>query len=144
MSTLENAILLAVQAHKGQVDKANKPYILHPLRMMLQMQSEDEMIAAVLHDVVEDTAHTLDGLRQSGYAAHIIAAIDCLTNRAGESYEDFATRARSNPLARKVKLADIEDNMDIRRISDPQERDFERLKRYRKAWSELKDDKVTL
>jgi (p)ppGpp synthase/HD superfamily hydrolase len=137
VAKLEDAILLAVQAHRGQTDKNGLPYILHPLRMMTRMRTEDEMIVAVLHDVVEDTEHTLDDLRQAGYAAHIVEAIDCLTRREDESYEDFTQRARSNPLALRVKLADLEDNMDIRRIADPQERDFERLKRYRRAWRAL-------
>lgn len=137
MPTIEDAITLAVQAHRGQTDKNGQPYILHPLRMMSRMRTEDEMIVAVLHDVIEDTPHALDDLRKAGYAEHILAAIDCLTRREDESYEDFVQRAGSNPLARSVKLADLEDNMDIRRISAPQERDFERLKRYRRAWREL-------
>lgn len=136
-SLLEDAILLAAQAHRGQTDKSGQPYILHPLRMLARLRTEDEMIVAMLHDVVEDTPHTLDDLRRAGYAEHILEAIDGLTRREGETYEDFIQRAKANPLALTVKLADLEDNMDIRRIADPQEGDFERLRRYRHAWREL-------
>ncbi|MBI4278385.1 MAG: GTP pyrophosphokinase [Armatimonadetes bacterium] len=137
MATLEDAILLAVQAHRGQRDKAGAPYILHPLRLMLRMTSEAEMMAAVLHDVIEDTHHTLDDLRRAGYPEEVLEALNCLTHRTGESYDAFIARIKPNPLARKVKIADLEDNMDIRRISDLRPKDVQRLKRYQQAWAEL-------
>jgi (p)ppGpp synthase/HD superfamily hydrolase len=137
MATLEDAILLAVQAHQGQKDKAGAPYVLHPLRLMLRMGSDIEMMVAVLHDVVEDTPYTLLDLQQAGYPEQVLEALDCLTRRQNETYEEFIERVKANPLARKVKIADLEDNMDIRRISDLQEKDMERLKRYRRAWSAL-------
>jgi len=138
MATLETAILLAAQAHQGQVDKAGKPYILHPLRMMLALQSEHEMMAAVLHDVVEDTPHTLDDLQQLGFPAPVLAAVECLTRRADETYEMFIERLRPNSLARAVKLADLEDNMDVRRLASIDESDWRRLRRYREAWASLR------
>jgi (p)ppGpp synthase/HD superfamily hydrolase len=137
MATLENAIQLAVQAHRGQKDKAGAPYILHPVRVMLHMGTDIEMMAAVLHDVLEDTQYTLLDLQQAGYPQRVLEALDCLTRRENETYEEFIGRIKTNPLARKVKIADLEDNMDIRRISDPQEKDMERLKKYRRAWSDL-------
>ena len=137
MPTLEDAIFLAVQAHHGQQDKAGAPYVLHPLRVMLRMTSEEEMITAVLHDVVEDTPYTLQDLRQAGYSEHVLAALDGVTRREGESYEEFIERVLPNALASKIKIADLEDNMDLRRISNPQEQDMERLKRYRRAWFRL-------
>jgi (p)ppGpp synthase/HD superfamily hydrolase len=137
MATLENAIQLAVQAHRGQKDKAGAPYILHPVRVMLRMGTDIEMMAAVLHDVLEDTQYTLLDLQQAGYPQRVLEALDCLTRRENETYEEFIERVKTNPLARKVKIADLEDNMDIRRISDPQEKDMERLKKYRRAWSDL-------
>lgn len=140
MATLEDAIRLAVQAHRGQKDKAGAPYILHPLKLMLRMRSEVERMVAVLHDVVEDTPYTLLGLQQAGYPEPVLEALDCLTRRGNETYEEFIERVKANPLARKVKIADLEDNMDIRRISDPQEKDMERLKKYRRAWSELTEE----
>lgn len=137
MPTLEDAILLAVQAHRGQKDRADQPYILHPLRMMFRLRTEKEMMAAVLHDVVEDTAVTLGDLRAAGYPSEVIDAVDCLSRRDDESYEDFIERIKSNPLAVRVKLADLEDNMDIRRIRQVSEGDIERLQKYQRAWRAL-------
>jgi (p)ppGpp synthase/HD superfamily hydrolase len=137
MSKLEEAILLAVQAHQGQVDKADKPYILHPLRMMLKMRTEKEMMAAVLHDVVEDTRWTLDELREKGFPEEVLVAVECLTKRDGEDYLAFVSRAKANPVARQVKIADIEDNMDVRRISNFTLEDAKRMVRYNKAWQLL-------
>ena len=137
MATLEDAIQLAVQAHRGQKDKVGAPYILHPLRVMLRMRSDVGRMVAVLHDVLEDTQYTLLDLQQAGYPQRVLEALDCLTWRENETYEEFIERVKADPLARKVKIADLEDNMDIRRISDPQEKDMERLKKYRRAWSDL-------
>jgi (p)ppGpp synthase/HD superfamily hydrolase len=134
--------VLAVQAHQGQRDKAEAPYILHPLRVMLRMRSDVERMIAVLHDVVEDTPYTLLDLQQAGYPEQVLEALDCLTRRENETYEEFIERVKANPLARKVKIADLEDNMDIRRISDLQEKDVERLKRYRRAWLALTKEPV--
>lgn len=137
MPTIEDAIALAVAAHRGQVDKSKKPYILHPLRVMLRMKSEEEQIIAVLHDVVEDTPYTLERLRELGYSEEILAALDCLTRREGESYQEFIERISQNPIARRVKLADLEDNMDVKRLSEVGPREAERLSRYCKAWQRL-------
>lgn len=137
MSTLERAILLAAQHHQGQVDKAGAPYILHPLRVMFRCHNTDAMTAAVLHDTVEDTALTLDDLRREGFSETIVNAVDCLTRRDDETYDAFTERVMANPLAREVKLSDLEDNMDLRRIADPQPKDFERLARYRRAYEKL-------
>lgn len=140
MSTIEHAILIAVQAHRGQVDKADAPYILHPLRLMLRMESDVERMVAVLHDVVEDSAVTLDDLRRAGFADSVINALDCLTHRPDEPYEHYIARVKGNALASRVKLADLEDNMDIRRLDhQPTERDWLRLKKYRQAWALLRE-----
>ncbi len=116
MSTLERAIALAAQAHEGQVDKSGQPYILHPIRVMLHVPTLDQKIAAILHDVVEDTSVTLDDLRREGFAEHILAAVDALTKRPGESRMDAAKRAGSDKIALMVKLSDLRDNMDPSRI----------------------------
>ncbi len=139
MPTLEDAILLAVQAHRGQVEKAGQPYILHLLRVMFRVDSEQERMVAVLHDLVEDTHYTLDDLRALGYPPDVLAALDGLTRRPDETYEQFIERAAANPLARRVKLADLEDNLDIRRLSVLTGRDLERLQRYLHAWRTLKE-----
>jgi hypothetical protein len=134
LSTLERAIAIAAEAHAGQVDKAGAVYVLHPLRMMLGLASNDERIVAVLHDVCEDCpGWTFDRLRQEGFAEHIIAALDSVTKRDGEDYEAFVLRAASNPIGRRVKLADLRDNSDLARIAMPTPHDLERVEKYRRA-----------
>jgi (p)ppGpp synthase/HD superfamily hydrolase len=136
---LDNALHIAVAAHKGQKDKADNPYILHPLRLMMRMQTETEMIVAVLHDVVEDSDWTLDMLRDEGFSQEILAAVDCVTRREGESYQAFNERLAPNPLARKVKIADLEDNMDIRRLPTVTTEEQARMNRYLETWRYLRE-----
>jgi (p)ppGpp synthase/HD superfamily hydrolase len=140
MANLEHAILLAVNVHRGQTDKAGAPYILHPLRMMMRMQTDAERMAAVLHDVVEDTPWTLEALRAEGFPDEVLEAVDRLTRRAGEPYDDFVRRAAEHPVARRVNIADLEDNLDVRRIAQVTEKDAERLTRYHRAWRSLVSD----
>src|SRR6266446_2551617 len=125
MATIEDAILIAAEAHRGQTDKAGAPYILHPLRVMLRLKSEAEMLTAALHDVVEDSNWTLEMLRARGFPEEVLAAVDCLTRRADETYDEFTERVKPNPLAVRVKLADLEDNMDQTRIANPSDKDGE-------------------
>lgn len=132
-SLIERAIAIALTAHSGQVDKAGAPYILHPLRLMVQMDTEDEQLAALLHDVVEDSDLTLDDLRDVGLPESVLAALALLTHQAGEDYEDYVRQIADNPLARKVKLADLADNMRLDRIPNPTPKDLERLEKYREA-----------
>jgi len=138
MPSLEESIILAVRAHRGQKDKAGAPYILHPLRLMLRMETDTERTVAVLHDVVEDSPYSLEKLNKAGYPPEIIEALDCLTRRENEPYATFIERVQTNPLALKVKTADLEDNMDIKRFKTMTEKDLERLDTYRKAWNSLK------
>ena len=138
-SQLERAITIATEAHCKQLDKAGAPYILHPLRVMSRFNSEAERIVAVLHDVVEDTDWTLERLSQEGFSAEVVQAVDCVTRREGESYDDFVKRSAANPLARRVKIADLEDNMDIRRLEAVIPKDAERLNKYLQAWKYLND-----
>jgi (p)ppGpp synthase/HD superfamily hydrolase len=133
MSTLERAVAIAAQAHAGQVDKAGQPYILHPLRVMLRVSTEEERIAAVLHDVVEDTTVTLEQLAEEGFSQAVVEAVKALTKLPGESRIDAAARAADNQVARKVKLADNAENMDLSRIANPTEKDFARLKEYERV-----------
>ncbi len=141
MPTIEEAIIWATEVHRGQVDKAGNPYILHPLRVMLRMTSAEARFVAILHDTIEDSEHTLDDLRALGYSETIIAAVDAITRRDGETYEEFILRLKPNPLARAVKLADLLDNLDLRRANPVvAEKDAERLARYQRAWIELTRD----
>ena len=137
MATLDRAIQIAAQAHEGQRDKAGDPYILHPLRMMLRMRQDEERIVAVLHDVVEDSDWTLDDLRREGFSEVVVEAVDALTRREDETYEAFVERAGRYPLARQVKLADLEDNMDVTRLRSITEKDQARLDRYHRARQHL-------
>jgi len=133
MSTLERAIAIAAQAHAGQLDKAGQPYILHPIRVMLRVEGINEKIAAVLHDVVEDSSVTLDQLAAEGFPHEVLSAVQALTKQSGESRLEAAQRAAANPIARRVKLADNAENMDLSRIANPTAKDHARLEEYRKV-----------
>lgn len=134
---LDRAIAIAVDAHRGVLDKSGQPYMLHPLRMMCRVTGTEEKIVAVLHDVVEDTAWTMGQIRAEGFSDQVLDALDRVTQREGELYEDFIERSAANPISRAVKLADLEDNMDIRRLDAVTPREAERLEKYRRAWKRL-------
>jgi len=152
---LEKAIKIAVEAHTGQVDKGGNPYILHPLRVMLSLNSEEERIVGVLHDVVEDCeGWTWERLKEQGCSDKIIEALKSVSKTLEEEkqfkemddpdekmehYLQFIQRAKTNKIGRNVKAADIRDNLDISRIDDITERDINRLNRYKKALSILTD-----
>jgi (p)ppGpp synthase/HD superfamily hydrolase len=102
---LDDAVALAARAHAGQFDKAGKPYIDHPLRVMARVTTPDERVAAILHDVVEDTAVTLGDLRGGGCPEEVVAAVDSLTKRLGEDKMAYYRRVASNPIALVVKRA---------------------------------------
>jgi (p)ppGpp synthase/HD superfamily hydrolase len=139
--TVADAVALAAEKHHDAVDKGGAPYILHPLRMMLRMSNPTEMMAAVLHDVVEDgPGWTVDRLKEEGIPPEVVAAVSSLTKLKEEEddYDSFIRRAASNPVARRVKLADLEDNMDLGRISNPTEKDYARIEKYRSAYAFLR------
>jgi (p)ppGpp synthase/HD superfamily hydrolase len=134
MHLLEACIGVAVEAHAGQLGRDDRPYILHPLQVMLQMDTEDEMMVAVLHDALEDSGLTGQDLASLGLPEAVLEAVALLTHDREElDYESYVRRLRSNPLARKVKLADLAHNMDLRRLPDPGPADLRRLQRYRRA-----------
>jgi (p)ppGpp synthase/HD superfamily hydrolase len=126
---VEQAFQLAADQHCGQRDKAGKPYIWHVIRVALHMDTEQEQIVALLHDVVEDSATTLGELQQM-FGTTITDAIDHLTRRAGESYPAYIERLKSNALARKVKLADLNDNMNQTRLDEAGAVEMARMYRY--------------
>ncbi len=130
---LDKAIIIAVNAHSGQVDKAGEDYICHPLRVMLKLKTEEERIVGILHDVIEDTNMTYEQLRSEGFSETIIIALKNVTKEKVETYTDFVNRAKSNEISRVVKLADLEDNLDIARIHNPSKKDYERLEKYKNA-----------
>ncbi|MCS3715470.1 hypothetical protein GGP64_003324 [Salinibacter ruber] len=139
MPTLGDAIALAAEAHAGQTDKAGAPYVLHLLRVMQAQESTEARMAGVLHDLVEDTDYTFEDLEEMGYPSEVIEALRHVTKRNGESYADFAKRAGQHRVARQVKTADLEDNMDVTRLDSVGEEDAERLDKYLRAHRHLTD-----
>lgn len=129
-ATLEQAIEIAVKAHKGQVDKNGEPYILHPLRVMLKLNTETAQIVGVLHDVVEDTEVTLDDLRREGFSEQVITSLFILTHTKDKTYESYIKDIAKDHIATQVKLADLQDNTDIRRTTNPPMNHS----KYQKAW----------
>ncbi len=134
---LELAIAIAHKAHAHQIDKAGQPYIGHPLTVMAQMDTLESQIVAVLHDAIEDSDLTIEKLTVQGFPEIITEALLAITKFDGELYEDYILRVKSNPIARKVKIADVTHNMDISRIANPTDKDFQRLKKYKKVLKEL-------
>ena len=143
MSTLERAIQIATEAHKGQLDKAGRDYIGHPLRVMEMGKTEDEKIVGVLHDVIEDTGWTFEMLEAEGFSREVIEALKCVTKLSeNENYDEFIERVKKNPLAVAVKINDLTDNMDIRRLPYLSDKDVKRLKKYLKAYKKLTGEPV--
>lgn len=110
-----------------------EPYILHPLRVMLGVTSRVAQIVAVLHDVVEDSDTTLSALAEQGFSQAILDALDCITHRPGEAYEDYVDRLAANPIARQVKLSDLRDNLANNRSLRPTSETLARIARYERA-----------
>ncbi|MFK2341608.1 GTP pyrophosphokinase [Bacteroides fragilis] len=138
-SLLEKAFQIAIDAHKGQTDKAGAPYISHPIRVSNRCSTDDERIVALLHDTIEDTEVTAEYLLMEGFPRNIVDAILSVTRNEDENYEDFIKRSRLNPIGRQVKLHDLEDNMDITRLNELTEKDLYRLNKYIKAYKYLKE-----
>lgn len=138
MSTLQRAIEIATTAHKEQFDKAGNDYIGHPLRVMEMGKTDEEKIVGVLHDVVEDSSWTFEALEAEGFSKEIIDALRCVTKTSeNENYDAFIERIKKNPLATAVKINDLTDNMDIRRLPYLSDKDVKRLKKYLKAYKRL-------
>ena len=137
---LHRAIEIALDAHKNVSDKGGNPYILHPLRLMLQMDSEEEMIVAILHDVVEDSEKwSFDKLKEEGFSKKIINSLRSVTKENNnEDYEKFIDRSIKDKIGRKVKIADISDNLDISRLKEVTDKDILRINKYKKALAKLK------
>ncbi len=137
MNIIEKSLQIALQAYAGKVDKAGRPYILHPLRLMAKMETDDERSVALLHDVIEDSEFTAIPLREAGIPLRIVVAVQCLTKLDGEDYDQFIQRVLTNELAVKVKKADIQDNLDVLRLDKLTDDDLERVRKYHAAWKVL-------
>ena len=122
------------KAHEGQFDKAGVPYIFHPITVASFMEDEDTTVVALLHDVIEDTDYTIEKLRDLGFTEEQLEAIDCMTHRENENYLDYVRRVKNNPIAKAVKYGDLRHNMDLSRIKNHTEKDFNRIKnKYKRA-----------
>ena len=136
---LEKAIQIAVEAHAGTKDKGGKAYILHPISVMMRVETEEEKIVAILHDVVEDTDWTFDALRKEGFSETVIEALETVTKSSEEEdYDDFIQRSLKNDIGRKVKIADLRENLDVTRIGELYPKDIERINKYKRALQTLK------
>jgi len=136
--TLQRAIEIAIDAHKGQTDKYGAPYIGHVMRVMNLGRTEEEKICGVLHDVVEDTSWTFEQLAAEGFSPEILEALRCVTKLSeDEDYDHFTARILPNRLACLVKLNDLTDNMDLRRIPEVKEKDVARFNKYLKAYRQV-------
>lgn len=133
MNFLEKAISIAVNVHSGVTDKGGSPYILHPLRLMLKFSKEDEMIVAVLHDVIEDTDIAITDFIDLGFSDSVINALQFLSKNSSETYQEYIEKISINELARKIKIEDLKDNMDLSRLSEITPKDLERIIKYHQA-----------
>lgn len=132
---------LVVDAHDGQFDKGGLPYVLHPLKVMHYLKSDDEelQIIALGHDIIEDTDVTEGQLAEIGFSERVIAAIRALTKIKGETYEGYKDRVKANPDAVRVKMADLRHNSDIRRLKGVTEKDIARVVKYHNFYLELQE-----
>jgi (p)ppGpp synthase/HD superfamily hydrolase len=139
MSNLYRAIKIAAQAHAGQFDRGGEPYILHPLRVMVRCKTDEERTVAILHDVVEDCPDwPLERLAAEGFSPAVLSGIDAVTKRDGEDYDAFIERAGRDPIGRVVKIEDLTDNMDLRRLPRTiTDRDLARQAKYARALAAL-------
>ncbi|CAN5173654.1 HD domain-containing protein [soil metagenome] len=140
MRLIEQSLAIALRAYSGKTDKAGREYILHPLRLMARMQTPVEMSVALLHDVIEDSDISAAQLLDEGIPPEVVDAVLCLTRQSTETYQDFVLRAKKNPLARKIKIVDIEDNINVLRLQSLNESDLARVGKYHDAWRVLTAD----
>ena len=135
----DRALKIAIKAHEGQKDKSGREYVMHPIRVAERCKDPKAKIVALLHDTIEDTYVTAEYLREQGFPEEIVEGILSVTKHEGETYEEFVRRASINPIGKEVKKADLEDNMDIRRLMEITDEDVKRLRKYLRAWQYLTD-----
>ena len=136
---LGKMLLIATNAHAGQFDRGGAPYILHPLKVMHYLKSEDEELQCIAlgHDVIEDTDVTFKDLRDAGISARVINGIAALTKMPGETYEEYKAKVFMNPDSMRVKMADLRHNTDIRRLKGVTDKDLERIAKYQRFYVDL-------
>ena len=129
----KQAIRLCFEAHKDQLDKSGLPYVFHPFHLAEQMTEENTVVAALLHDVVEDTPYTFDDLLAMGFGEEVVAALRLLTHDDAVPYMDYVANIKANPIARAVKLADLRHNSDLSRLDAVDEKALRRCEKYAEA-----------
>lgn len=135
----EKAMQIAIKVHEGQVDKGGNDYINHPIRVSENCSSDEEKIVALLHDTIEDGNIASEYLLLVGFSQEVVDAVLSISRKRGEDYFEFIQRCKANPIGRRVKIADLKDNMDITRLNELTEKDIERLKKYHKAYKMLNE-----
>ena len=129
----KKALKLCFEAHKNQLDKSGMPYVFHPFHLAEQMETEETVVAALLHDVMEDTDYTAEDLKEMGFDGDVLDALLLLTHQDGVDYMDYVKKIKSNPIARAVKLADLTHNSDLTRLDTVDQKALERKEKYKKA-----------
>lgn len=131
---LARAISIAAVGFEKVKDKGGHPYILHCLRVMNQMDTEEEKIVAILHDTVEDGVITIEELIKERFSQNVIYALILLTHEKGKPYDEYIKGIATYALATKVKLADLKDNSDITRLKGLTKKDFDRMEKYHRSY----------
>ena len=137
----KKALKLSFEAHKNQVDKSGMPYVYHPFHLAEQMETEETVIVALLHDVVEDTDYTLDDIIAMGFSDSVVEALALMTHDKSVPYMDYVAKIKSNPIAKAVKLADLKHNSDLSRLDFIDEKSQQRVKKYGQAIALLEIEK---
>ena len=132
-SLTKKALQLSFEAHKNQVDKSGMPYVYHPFHLAEQMKTEETVIVALLHDVVEDTDYTLDNIRAMGFPDSVVKALALMTHDKSVPYMDYVAKIKDNPIAKAVKLADLKHNSDLTRLEMVDEKALKRVEKYTEA-----------
>ena len=136
---VEAAKRLATQMHEGQTDKAGLPYVTHPQRVALRLTTPEAQVVGWLHDTVEDTGLSLSEI-EARFGPQTAAAVDAISRRDGESWDDYLDRVKRNPLAREVKISDLIDNSNLSRIPHITMKDVKRQAKYNRALEELLEE----
>lgn len=135
----EKAMQIAIKVHRGQLDKGGNDYINHPVRVERRCTCQEDRLVALLHDTIEDGNLASEYLLLVGFSQEVVDAVLSVSRKRGEDYFEFIQRCKANPIGRRVKIADLKDNMDITRLKELTEKDVERLKKYHKAYKMLNE-----
>ncbi len=138
----KKAMKIAYNAHNGQMDKGGIPYIFHPYHLAEQMKTEETVITALLHDIIEDTPLTISWLREQGFSESVLEALTLLRHETDMPYMEYIQRLQNNKIACQVKLEDLKHNSDISRIDQMDDRDRKRLKKYKAAIAYLETKSI--